>query len=310
MVEQAVRSGELSEVQAHEISSAAAASPKSQDELLEAAKTESVAELKQRCARVRAAATFDELARYDKIRARRRLRHYRDFDGAFRLDAVLTPDAGALVLATLEPYVERVSRDLQLQGRRESREAMAADALVAMAKHAGACDSEPVSHSPRASVQVMVDHSALVRGSVAEGETCEIKGVGPVPVSTARALSSDAFLTALSMDGADVRCVAHFGRTINAQLRRALEVRDPECVVPGCYVSHNLEIDHIQPLAEGGPTTLDNLARLCSFHHFQKTHRGYRLSGRPGWWKWEKPPSSKNSRDFLRFNGSEPGNSG
>jgi len=49
----------------------------------------------------------------------------------------------------------------------------------------------------------------------------------------------------------------------------------------GCNVRDHLEIDHIVPLAEGGPTSLDNLARLCRWHHGLKTHRGYRLLGPP-----------------------------
>ncbi|MBA3350673.1 MAG: DUF222 domain-containing protein, partial [Actinobacteria bacterium] len=89
--ETALCSGELSELQAKEIVSAAAASPGSERELLTIATTNSVSELKERCATVKAAARSDELDRYEAIRARRRLRHFRDPDGAFHLDAVLTP---------------------------------------------------------------------------------------------------------------------------------------------------------------------------------------------------------------------------
>ena len=50
-----------------------------------------------------------------------------------------------------------------------------------------------------------------------------------------------------------------------------------------------LEPHHRLPWAEGGPTQLDNLARLCSWHHYLKTHQRYRLSGRPGEWSWSGP---------------------
>ncbi len=36
-------------------------------------------------------------------------------------------------------------------------------------------------------------------------------------------------------------------------------------------MSFGLEIDHILPMAEGGLTTIDNLALLCHHHHFLKT---------------------------------------
>ncbi len=89
-------------------------------------------------------------------------------------------------------------------------------------------------------------------------------------------------------EGVDVRAVSHFGRTIPARLRTALEARDQTCVVPGCDERDHLEIDHIAPLAEGGPTRLDNLARLCPWHHSLKTHRGWHLAGGPDRWELVK----------------------
>lgn len=138
-------------------------------------------------------------------------------------------------------------------------------------------------------VHVRVDHAALVRGHTKAEETCDIPGVGPIPVATARALSSDAILAAVITKGKDVKAVAHLGRTIPARLRTALQARDSECVVPGCHNRHRLEIDHVEPFAEGGPTSLDNLVRMCRPHHHMKTHLGFRLKGRPGDWKWIAP---------------------
>ena len=72
-------------------------------------------------------------------------------------------------------------------------------------------------------------------------------------------------------------------------MRSALEARDPICVIPGCDVRERLEIDHVVPFAEGGPSTLDNLVRACHFHHYLKTHHGWVLGGRPGAWTWDPP---------------------
>ena len=83
--------------------------------------------------------------------------------------------------------------------------------------------------------------------------------------------------------------VAHLGRRPTAHQRSALEVRDPECVVSGCHVRVGLEIDHVEPWSTTRVTKLDALARLCRFHHAQKTHEGYRLEGGPGHWRWLKP---------------------
>jgi hypothetical protein len=103
-------------------------------------------------------------------------------------------------------------------------------------------------------------------------------------------LADDAILSVLLTDGIDVTAVAHRGRTIPASLRRALTERDRTCVVPGCQVRDRLEIDHIEPFAAGGPTRLTNLCRLCRWHHYLKTHCGYRITGGPGTWGWLPPP--------------------
>ena len=113
-----------------------------------------------------------------------------------------------------------------------------------------------------------------------------------VPVPVVRSLLDDAFVTAVVSDGVDVSTVAHLGRRPTAHQRSALEVRDPECVVTACHVRVGLEIDHVEPWSATRVTRLDALARLCRFHHAQKTHEGYRLEGGPGHWRWLKPDGS------------------
>ncbi|MBA3630885.1 MAG: HNH endonuclease, partial [Actinobacteria bacterium] len=204
--------------------------------------------------------------------------------------------AGAVVIAALEPYTERVFQAARSHGRREPHQAYAADALVELAEHARACDREPSSQGPKATVHVVVDHGALIRGATEPGESCEIPGIGPVPVATARALAADAYLSALVTDGSDIKAVCHLGRNIPSRLRTAISMRDRTCVVPGCDVAHHLEIDHIQAVSDRGPTRLDNLARLCRWHHYLKTHRGYRLSGGPGSWRFYNPEQAHPGR--------------
>jgi len=49
-------------------------------------------------------------------------------------------------------------------------------------------------------------------------------------------------------------------RTIPPGLRRALQHRDPSCRFPGCNVRVG-EGQHVRHWAQGGPTTLSNLAQ-------------------------------------------------
>jgi hypothetical protein len=186
--EEAYRSGELSEARVREVAVAAVANRKAEGELLEAARTETVTSLKERCRRATAEAAIDETGSYERIRRGRYLRHWTDPDGAFRLQGRLTADDGARVLAGLEPHQSRIFHEARKQGRREPSEAYAADALVEMAASGGG-DEHP---GPPAMVHVRVDAEALRRGHLEGGEVSEIPGVGPIPVAAARRLLNDA----------------------------------------------------------------------------------------------------------------------
>lgn len=316
----AYRKGELSETQAHDLCAAAEVDPETQAELLELAELQSVYEFKRSCARVRAAAMSAE-QRHTEIHDKRYLRHWTDVYGAFCLEGRLTPEAGAQVLAALEPFRQQMAerprrqrRDRARQARnrwmgghgsgsaasrsrsrsgkgrsKRSLEAQAADALVEMARQSRSMPEDAFRPGPRAVVHVRVDHAALVRGETEPGEICEVPGVGPISVGAARAFASDAFVAAILTDGKDVQAVSHMGRTIPAHLRTALTERDPGCVVPGCVEKGPFEIDHVKPVAEGGATRLSNLARLCGWHHYLKTFHRYQLRGGPGRWLWVEP---------------------
>ncbi|MBK7534079.1 MAG: DUF222 domain-containing protein [Myxococcales bacterium] len=67
-------------------------------------------------------------------------------------------------------------------------------------------------------------------------------------------------------------------RTIPAALKRALLLRDRTCRFPGCDHRLFLEGHHLQHWADGGETSLPNLALLCSLHHSYVHERGYRIT--------------------------------
>jgi hypothetical protein len=147
---------------------------------------------------------------------------------------------------------------------------------------------------------VIVDYEALERGYTVAGEQCEIPGIAPIPVSVARRLSEDAFLKVLLTNGVDVVAVAHGGYTIPAHLRTALEVRDQTCIVPRCDVRRGLENDHRNTFGRTRVTKLEDLARLCHWHHYQKTFLGYTYRGGPGTWQWIPPENRDEDLSALR----------
>lgn len=56
-------------------------------------------------------------------------------------------------------------------------------------------------------------------------------------------------------------------RTPTRRQRRVVDGRNPTCSHPGCEARIFLQYDHIEPYAQGGPTTLENLRRLCGPHN-------------------------------------------
>jgi hypothetical protein len=269
----AFRAGELSATQAAEITSAAGADPNAEAELLETAGSTSVKGLRDRCREVRAGAEEDDRAWARRLHVDRRAYKWSDPDGAYCFNGRMAPDAGARFDSAWEAHIDRIFRDARRAGRHEPRAAYAADALVALATE-GPC--KPVE------MRVTVDSAALARGHTNKGERCEIAGVGPVPVTTARALLDDAAVSVMTRTGDDVTAVSSPKRTIPTKLRRALEARYPTCGVQTCANDQFLEIDHIVPLEEHGRTELDNLWRLCSHHHRLKTYAGWAVVGRNG----------------------------
>ncbi|MEW6476489.1 MAG: DUF222 domain-containing protein [Actinomycetota bacterium] len=279
----AFRTGQLSEVQAREIAEVASEVPEAEDQLVEAAGKLSLKDLRDECQRVEAAALVDEDERYRRVHKRRRTRAWvRKGEGHF--SAVMTPDELGRWMAVLEAATADLVADAIQGGWFENREAHSVDALLSLIE-----PENTVPTGPNTMVHVVVDYDALMRGHTIAGEKCEIPGIGPIPVTVAREMADDAILKVLLTKGVDVVAVAHGGYTVPAHLRSALEVRDPQCIVPGCNRHHDLEIDHRNSFNRTRVTRLEDLARICRFHHYLKTYLGYTYRGGPGTWEWIPP---------------------
>jgi hypothetical protein len=270
---EALADGTLSALQAKEIAGAATLNPTKENELIDTARRQPVKTLRTECRRAKAtSAASDPMATYKRIHKGRYLRHWTDEEGAFCLKARLTPDRGAKVAAMLDQEASAIFDQARKAGSRVPLAAYAADALVAITT------SGTPAQSPHAVVHVRVDHEALRRGHVEDGEISEIASTGaPVPIPVVWDLMTDAGIKVIFHHAEEISKIYHFTRTINSKLRTALEERDTQCVVPGCGATRFLEIDHTEEIGQGGPTCLANTARLCTFHHHQKTVDGYIL---------------------------------
>jgi hypothetical protein len=157
-----------------------------------------------------------------------------------------------------------------------------ADALVTLAEHFLATCGEKsefrsLKGSERCQVMLHVDINTLRQRSNedCDGEQhCHLDEKPWVSAETARRLSCDASLvTVLEDENGKVLNIGRRARTVPASLRRALDIRDKTCRFPGCSEAHHVESHHIEHWADGGETSLDNIAKICKFHHTQ-LHRG------------------------------------
>jgi hypothetical protein len=281
-------SGALSLDQAEIVAEAAAAAPSSAVELLAAADRTSLTRLRAQAAEVVAARRGEEAAqeRERRLAARRFCRIGPAAGGGVRVEALLPSAEGSALMTAVSLATDTVWRSARRRGEHLTVDQARADALVGLCRGSELDSPTGAPHE----VILTVDAAALVRGETRDGEHCVLEGVGPVPVAHARGLLGEAFLTICVTDGRDVRTVTSTNRVVPTRVRKALAVRDPTCVVPGCGQRSHLEIDHWRmDFSRGGLTSLDNLCRLCAAHHRLKTRTGWRLDGGPGRWRWLAP---------------------
>lgn len=270
--------GELSGAQGAVIADAGRHAPDAAPALVAAAKRSNLQDLRNQAGRAKAAADASAAARHARIHRERRCSRSTRSDGTWALSAQGTPEDGALIAAMLDREVDRIYRSTNGTAERSSRDAMAFDALVAIARRHGqvAGPAEEPKDNPRFLAILRADAAALQRGALEADEVCEIAGVGPVPVGTARRLLGDSVLKLVITRGIDVLNVTHLGRGATAAQRIALTWTSPECTVEGCTRSH-VERDHRVDWATTRHTRLDELDHLCDHHHDQKSRAGWSL---------------------------------
>ncbi len=118
-----------------------------------------------------------------------------------------------------------------------------------------------------------------------------LEGGARVSAETSRRLACDASRVVMRHDE-DGRLleVGARTRTIPPALRRALQYRDQGCRFPGCGLPLG-EGHHVRHWAQGGPTTLSNLALLCRRHHRAVHEEGYQIELQPdhGAFRFRRP---------------------
>ena len=111
---------------------------------------------------------------------------------------------------------------------------------------------------------VHVDHETLL------GRICEL-GRSRTVVAPGALVPwlSEAHVERVVFDGDErVLAVGRRRRFFSGAERRAVEVRDQECTSRYCEVpAEDCEVDHVVPVADGGPTLAGNGRLACGFHN-------------------------------------------
>ena len=207
---------------------------------------------------------------------------YQDEDGMFVVRGRLTPEAGAVLRQALAAACDRTYSTARVndpEGDPPTIGQQQADALGMIAEAALHHDLDPGAPGERYQVVVHVD-AAVLADPDQPGASALEEGAH-LSAESSRRLACDASRVVMRHD-VDGR-VTEIGartRTIPPALRRALNHRDGGCRFPGCR-SRFTQGHHIRHWANGGPTTLSNLASLCRRHHRSVHEDGFQVERRP-----------------------------
>jgi hypothetical protein len=275
------------------------ATAENEETLLEMAQAGSAANLERFVRGWKALDRKSELTA-EQIRHRsRKFSAFVDEDGMVVVRGRLDPEVGAMLMRAVEAAsdarfreeastIDEPNTELQEVTPEQRR----ADAVGLIAERAlaagfggragsGAGENAPISGSRAERYQVMlhVDESTL-REDTEPGQS-ELEDGTRVSAETSRRLSCDCGAVKVGHNGAgggagrvagEVVGAGRRTRTVPPALRRALEARDRGCRFPGCGLRFT-EAHHIQHWADGGETSLRNLALLCRRHH-RAVHEG------------------------------------
>jgi 5-methylcytosine-specific restriction endonuclease McrA len=284
---QALARGELSYAKVRALTRVA--TPETEEVLLgvgRAGTAEHVERIVRGWRRVDRNAEAREAAHRHKSRA---LHVYRDEDGMVTLRGRLAPEVGALLVQALTAARETLYQRARgndaaasppdVPAETATMAQQQADALALLAETALHHGIDPGAPAERYQVVVHVD--APVLADPDEPGQSVLKDGTHVPAETSRRLACDASRVVMrhARDGRVVEVAART-RTIPPALRRALHHRDRGCRFPGCG-GHFGQGHHIRHWAQGGPTTLSNLALLCRRHHRAVHEEGYQLAREP-----------------------------
>jgi Domain of unknown function (DUF222)/HNH endonuclease len=206
-------------------------------------------------------------------RESRRLHVSQSIDGMWFVDGRLDPVGGAIVAEALRKVEhelfeadwadgkERLGEHVTASGLTRTAPQRRADAFVELATRAQA--APPGGRRPEPLFTVFVGYETLA------GRICELADGTVVTPGSLVPWLPDGWVERAVFDGPDrVVGLGQRRRLFTGALRRAVQLQGRECFHEYCdQPADHTEIDHIQPYAAGGATTIDNGRPACAYHN-------------------------------------------
>ena len=217
--------------------------------------------------------------RAERDRDRRHVTVRRRRDGMVQLEALLDAATGAAFTTELDRLDDDLYRHDWAEAKAEHGDQMCTDklprrpqqrrcdALAQMASRSGAMPAN--ARRPRPLFTVLIGYETLA------GRVCELADGTVLTPGQAATMLTEADIERIVFEGKSrVIDVGRRTRAFPGALRRAIQVRDRHCSIPGCDVpADRCQVDHIVEYTDGGDTTQDNGRLLCPTHNRQRPGR-------------------------------------
>ncbi len=247
--------------------------------VLERAAEQTVAQFRAAVKRavLRVASPVEEEKAHTDAVAGRRVVSFPEMHGMATVNAFLSADDAATVMAALDAIARET-----IHGRGgDSRtvDQRRADALVDLCSAALGDPHLTRAHGQRPSVQVTIAASTLMG---LDQQPAELDGYGPITAAMGRRIASDPTAQWRVLVTDDTGLVTQAGsKTYRppADMARTVIARDVHCVFPGCRKkAAHTDLDHVQAYKSGDETSGANLMSLCRRHHRFKHEKNWTVT--------------------------------
>jgi len=201
-------------------------------------------------------------------------------NGNTKIQITLPPEMAQAFLNSVEQSINQL--DTTSNGISQRR----ADAAVLMAEKSLQSEEREIATADRYQVVVSVDAEELKNTDVKVNtprkphtpeKRATVQNTGPIAKETARRIACDCSISVNHKENGQPVNIGRKSRIWPTAMARAIKDRDQVCVWPGCIQSRHLHIHHIKHWADGGETSINNGACLCSHHHTLVHEGGYTI---------------------------------